>query len=131
MSVSTAPMVMYPTWTNTSGTASAIVSRSSAWRRFIGQISRLGFSMILSRAFSVATAVSAAQTLLANPIAGQVSAHLMAQAIPVVTRADPTATRGALTEAYLSQPLVMVGATSGVFRAAGTLNLEGITLQRG
>ncbi len=50
------------------------------------------------------------------------------QAIPVVTRADPTATRSALTEGYLSQPIVMAHADRGRLRGIGTLNLEGLTL---
>src|SRR5438094_724522 len=45
--------------------------------------------------------------------------------------ADPTATRAALTEAYISPPLVMARVTHGPWRAAGTLNLEGLTLRRG
>lgn len=56
---------------------------------------------------------------------------VMIQAIPVVTRADPTATRSALTEGYLSQPAVMAHASWDWLRATGTLNLEGLTLQRG
>lgn len=55
----------------------------------------------------------------------------MAQAIPVVTRADPTATRSSLTEGYLSQPMVMAHASWSWVQAIGTLNLEGLTLQRG
>ncbi len=55
----------------------------------------------------------------------------MAQAIPVVTRADPTATHSALTEGYLSQPIVMAHASYDWLRAVATLNLEGLTLKRG
>ncbi len=55
----------------------------------------------------------------------------MAQAIPLVTRADPTATRTALTEGYLSQPAIMAHALWGPLRGVGTLNFEGLTLQRG
>ncbi len=55
----------------------------------------------------------------------------MAQAIPLVTRADPTATRGALTEAYLAQPVVMAHGSWNWLRGVGTLNLEGLTLDRG
>jgi hypothetical protein len=55
----------------------------------------------------------------------------MVQAIPVVTRADPTATRTALTEGYLSQPMVMADGSFGWLQARATLNLEGLTLQRG
>jgi len=55
----------------------------------------------------------------------------MAQAIPIVTRADPSATRSALTEGYLSQPAVMAHGSFDWFQFTGTLNLEGLTLQRG
>jgi hypothetical protein len=55
----------------------------------------------------------------------------MAQAIPVVTRADPTAIRAPLTEGYLSQPMIMADGSFGWLQARGTLNLEGLTLQRG
>ena len=55
----------------------------------------------------------------------------MAQSIPVLTRADPTATRSPLTEGYLSQPMVMVHASLAWVQAIGTLNLEGLTLKRG
>jgi hypothetical protein len=54
-----------------------------------------------------------------------------AQAIAVVTRADPTATRRVLTEAYLTQPVVMGHASWRALRAIGTLDLEGLTLERG
>ncbi|HMA22632.1 MAG TPA: hypothetical protein VKP00_01530, partial [Gemmatimonadaceae bacterium] len=56
---------------------------------------------------------------------------VMVQAIPVVTRADPTATRAPLTEGYLSQPLVMAHASWQWLRGVSTLNLEGLTLDRG
>jgi len=55
----------------------------------------------------------------------------MAQAIPLVTRADPTATHGALTEGYLTQPLVMAHASWRSLRGVSTLNFEGLTLDRG
>jgi hypothetical protein len=56
---------------------------------------------------------------------------IMLQAIPVVTRADPTATKSVLTEGYLSQPAIMAHASAGWLQARGTLNLEGLTLDRG
>jgi hypothetical protein len=56
---------------------------------------------------------------------------VMAQAIPVVTRADPTATRSALTEGYLSQPALMAHGSLDWLQLRGTLNLEGLTLERG
>lgn len=62
---------------------------------------------------------------------GAQSASVMAQAIPLVTRADPTATRSALTEGYLTQPAIMAHASWGWLRGVGTLNLEGLTISRG
>jgi hypothetical protein len=56
---------------------------------------------------------------------------LGAQAVPVITRADPSATRTVLTEGYFTQPVVMGHAEWGLLRAAATLNFEGLTLQRG
>jgi hypothetical protein len=56
---------------------------------------------------------------------------IMAQAIPVITRADPTAGRQTLTEGYLSQPAVMAHASYDWLRAVSTINLEGLTLKRG
>lgn len=55
----------------------------------------------------------------------------MVQAIPVVTRADPTATRTALTEGYLTQPAAMGHVMWKDFQGIATLNLEGLTLKRG
>jgi hypothetical protein len=56
---------------------------------------------------------------------------VMAQAIPVVTRAEPTAGRQTLTEGYLTQPLVMTQASWGPLQGIATLNFEGLTLERG
>lgn len=53
------------------------------------------------------------------------------QAIPLVTRADPTATRTALTEGYLAQPVLMGHAAWRMLRGVVTLNAEGLTLTRG
>jgi hypothetical protein len=55
----------------------------------------------------------------------------MAQAIPVVTRASAAAPRASATDGYVSQPLIMSRAALGVFRAAATINLEGLTLPSG
>jgi hypothetical protein len=57
----------------------------------------------------------------------------MAQAIPVVTRATPTAARQSLTETYLTQPVLAgtVGIVAGRLSALGMLNFEGATLARG
>jgi hypothetical protein len=74
--------------------------------------------------------VTVATLALARDSTAQ-SASVMAQAIPLVTRADPTATRAALTEGYLSQPVIMAHADWGILRGIGALNLEGLTLQRG
>lgn len=54
-----------------------------------------------------------------------------AQAVPLVTRADPTATRSALTEGYVTQPVVMAHAAWKALRAVSTLNFEGLTMDRG
>ena len=56
---------------------------------------------------------------------------VMVHAIPLVTRADPTAIRSILTEGYLSQPMIMAHGWLGGLQARGTLNLEGLTLERG
>lgn len=55
----------------------------------------------------------------------------MAQAIPVVTVASPTVGGQTYREAYLSQPVIMSRASFGDLRAIGTLDLEGLTLERG
>ncbi|MEP6491045.1 MAG: hypothetical protein ABJF01_00115 [bacterium] len=75
--------------------------------------------------------VTVATLALGRDSAAAQDASVMVQAIPVVTRADPTATRSALSEGYLSQPVVMAHASYGALRAVGTLDLEGLTLDRG
>ncbi len=55
----------------------------------------------------------------------------MAQAIPLVSRATPTAEHESLTEGYLSQPLVMARGSYGWLTALTTVNFEGLTLKRG
>lgn len=55
----------------------------------------------------------------------------MVQAIPIVTRADPTATRSALTEGYVTQPAAMGHLMWKSFEGITTINLEGLTLKRG
>lgn len=88
--------------------------------------------MRIGRLVTVATLVVARDSVRAQDArwAGP-DFGVMAQAIPLVTRADPTATRTALTEGYLSQPAIMAHALWGPLRGVGTLNLEGLTLQRG
>jgi hypothetical protein len=56
-----------------------------------------------------------------------------AQVVPILTQATPTAGRRSLTEAYLTQPVLMGQASvfSGGLVAHGMLNLEGATLARG
>ena len=56
-----------------------------------------------------------------------------AQAIPILTRATPTAGRRSLTEGYLTQPALMghVSVFDGRLAGQGMLNLEGVALERG
>ncbi|HEY6829789.1 MAG TPA: hypothetical protein VI259_23185 [Gemmatimonadaceae bacterium] len=54
-----------------------------------------------------------------------------AQAIPLVTPADPTATRSVLTEGYLTQPMFMAHAGWRSIHGVLTLNFEGLTQSRG
>lgn len=74
--------------------------------------------------------VTVATLLAARDSAGQ-SISAGAQAIGLITRADPTAGRRALTEAYVTQPVAMAHAAWGGWRARTTLDLEGLTLKRG
>jgi hypothetical protein len=59
--------------------------------------------------------------------------HLMAQGVPLVTRADPTAGAVSLTEAALTQTVVMAHASRWRDRATldATLDAEGLTMRRG
>ena len=75
--------------------------------------------------------VTVATLLLARDSVSAQSGSIMAQAIPIVTRADPTVGHDVLTEGYLTQPLIMADGSWGVFQGVGTLNLEGLTLKRG
>jgi hypothetical protein len=54
-----------------------------------------------------------------------------AQAAPVVTRADPTATKTALGEGYLTQPMIMAHAGWRRIHGVLTLDFEGLTQMRG
>ena len=58
---------------------------------------------------------------------------LGAQAIGVVTRASPAHANRALTEGYLTQPMIMgsLSAAGGRISVEGMLDFEGITLERG
>ena len=75
--------------------------------------------------------VTVATLVVARDSARAQDVSIMAQAIPLVTRADPTATHGALTEGYLTQPLVMAHSSWRALRGVSTLNFEGLTLDRG
>ncbi|HEX8275389.1 MAG TPA: hypothetical protein VF615_22335 [Longimicrobiaceae bacterium] len=68
-----------------------------------------------------------------EPAQAAVRWSLGAQAIPLVTRADPAVDGEALVEAYLTQPNVMghLSLWGGRAEAMATLNLEGLTLRRG
>lgn len=72
---------------------------------------------------------------LAGPLAGQasVTVHVGAQAIGAVIHADPVPGGGSLTEARVSQPMVMADASAlgGHLAFRGTLNLEGQTMRHG
>ena len=61
----------------------------------------------------------------------RVNATGMAQAIPLLTRADPTPQRGAISEAYVTQPIIMAHVSAPHLQFDGTLDLEGWTLSRG
>src|SRR6266496_2462694 len=75
--------------------------------------------------------VTVATLVVARDSARAQEVSTMAQAIPLVTRADPTATRHALTEGYVTQPLVMTHASWNWLRGISTLNFEGLTIDRG
>jgi hypothetical protein len=75
--------------------------------------------------------VTVATLAVARDSARAQDVSIMAQAIPLVTRADPTATRRALTEGYVTQPIVMTHASRGWLRGISTLNFEGLTIDRG
>jgi hypothetical protein len=70
-------------------------------------------------------------TLAAARDSAAQSISAMAQAIPLVTRADPTAGSRTLTEGYVAQPIIMAHASAGMWRGIATLNFEGLTLDRG
>src|SRR5829696_6153673 len=54
-----------------------------------------------------------------------------AHAVGLTTHATPAMHGRNLTEAYLTQPAVMVDASLGSLQFAGMLNFEGLTLRRG
>lgn len=74
--------------------------------------------------------------MLASLVAARLAAqtvHGGAQAIFAVTRADPVPGGGAMTEARVVQPLVIlrVGALGGRLAVRATADLEGLTMRRG
>jgi hypothetical protein len=81
--------------------------------------------MRISLIVTVATIVLPRDSIRAQDVS------VMVQAIPVVTRANPTATGATLTEGYLAQPMIMAHGSFGWLRARATLNVEGATLERG
>jgi hypothetical protein len=100
--------------------ASAIVARNSdECRPLLFEVMRL-WHLVTVAALVFARDSAAAQSLSA-----------MAQAIPMVTRADPTVGGRTLTEGYVTQPMIMAHAAWRTLRVIGTLNLEGLTLARG
>lgn len=83
---------------------------------------------------TVLPCVIAAVTISPRPgLAQGATLHGGTQAVPLVTRATPTAGRQHFTEAYLSQAAVHGMATfaAGRLEAMGMLNLEGLTIARG
>jgi hypothetical protein len=74
--------------------------------------------------------VTLATVLVARDSSAQ-DAEFGAMAIPLVTRAAPTATRTDLTEGYVTMPLLMAHAQHGHLRGIATFDLEGLTMQRG
>jgi hypothetical protein len=79
----------------------------------------------------IAALVTVATLVVPRDSVAAQNVSVMAQALPLVTRADPTATRSALTEGYLSQPAIMAHGSFDWLQLRATLNLEGLTLKRG
>src|ERR1051325_7487091 len=124
MSVSTTPIVMNPSCTNTTGIASATVARNSECCALplVNMPANIRFPLVVIVAVTVAT-LAAPRDVRAQEVS------LGAQAIPVVTRADPTAGARTITEGYVTQPIVMAHASWTGWRAIATLNVEGLTIE--
>jgi hypothetical protein len=86
--------------------------------------SRLAIALAIGALADVASGQGAPTTGPMEPLFG-------VRALALVTRATSTPRGRTLTEGYLTQPVIMGEAALGRFRARGTLNLEGLTLQRG
>ncbi len=70
-------------------------------------------------------------TVLAARDSSAQDAEVGAMAIPLVTRAAPTATRTDLTEGSVTMPLLMAHAQHGPWRGIATIDLEGLTMPNG
>lgn len=97
---------------------------------------RLALALVLALARASAAGAQehgAHEEPAAPPAEPAVRWSLGAQAIPLVTRADPAIGGEPRTEAYLTQPNLMghLALAGGRLELAATLNLEGATLRRG
>src|SRR4051812_14692097 len=125
---------MMPTWAITIGSARRNVARSSdcsgatasgaAWlMRVISHPLEYWRRPRAHRVVILALLVvhaSAAKAQSADT-ARRVMTHVMAQVIPVITRATPTAGRRSLTEAYLAQPMIMLSIERAAVQAIATV----------
>ncbi|HEX2091443.1 MAG TPA: hypothetical protein VHG28_03535 [Longimicrobiaceae bacterium] len=104
-------------------------SLSSEWRV------RLRHPLVVGAVLLTGTSPGAAQEHAghARPDAPALLWSVGAQAVPLLTRADPAFDGEARTEAYLTQPALMghLSLFGGRVTLLGTLNLEGATLRRG
>lgn len=84
----------------------------------------------MAAAVSLAAAAIGANS---SDAGAQRSGHVMAQAVPLLTRATPTAGGSHRTEGYLTQPVIGAEGelAGGRVRAHLMLDLEGLTLRRG
>src|ERR1043166_10001925 len=118
ISVSTTPIAMKPSCTSTTGTARATIALISDCSPLVSECMRM-----------IVVGTVATLAFGRHCIAQDVS--VMAQAIPLVTSARPTATRLDVSEGYLPQPLAMAPASWAGFTGIATVNAEGLTLRRG
>lgn len=99
------------------------------------RITRTHLTGLLGAALALPLAVMRAQHPHAGHAAGDSTSRggVMAMAIPLVTRATPTAGGRSLTEGYLTQPMLMAAGRrrDGTIAAVATLDFEGLTLRRG
>jgi hypothetical protein len=71
------------------------------------------------------------RSLLAQPQPSNSVLTLSASAVPLITRATPTAGGQSLTEAYLAQPMFSAGWRRPNAFVVATVDLEGLTMRRG